>query len=307
MNQADGMKTLLFHRDYRSFTGGHLKVYHYFLHAQESAKFQPRIYFTPNSVRGPGNPWHAISPPPLEDWRPAEAAVLFLAGLDWLALTVPAPVPVINLIQSFRHADPGDARRSYLAWPAVRVCVSQEVADAIESTGIVNGPVHVIPNGIDLGRIPTAPVRDIEVLVAGIKNPALAVAVAARLRGSGLNVTVVTALLPRAQFLELLSRARVAVMLPRKSEGFYLPALEAMAAEAIVVCPDCTGNRGFCRDGETAFMPAYSLDEIVAAAIAASGQPERARCIMLRAAAAESRRHGLDAERAAFLHILDGV
>lgn len=301
------MGTLLFHRDYRSFTGGHLKVYHYFLHTQESARFQPRIHFTPDSVRSPDNPWHAISPPPLQDWRPAEATVLFLAGLDWQAVPVPAPVPVINLIQHVRHADPGDARRAYLARPAIRVCVSQEVADAIGATGAVNGPVHVIPNGIDLESIPTAADRDIAVLVAGLKNPTLAAAVATRLREVGFNVMLVTAWLPRPQFLELLSRARVAVMLPNAYEGFYLPALEAMAAEAVVVCPDCVGNRGFCRDGETAFRPPYRLDDIVAAAIAASVQPERARCAMRRAATLESRRHGLTAERAAFLRILDGM
>lgn len=301
------MRTLLFHRDYRSFTGGHLKVYQYFLHTQESARFRPQIYFTPNSVRGPDNPWRAISSPPLEDWRPADAAVLFLAGLDWQAVPDPAPVPVINLIQGVRHADPGDARHSYLARPALRVCVSQEVADAIAATGMVNGPVHVIPNGIDFESIPTAPARDIEVLVAGLKNPALAVTVATRLRAAGLNVMLVTAWLPRSQFLALLSRTRVAVMLPMKHEGFYLPALEAMAAAAIVVCPDCVGNRGFCRDGETAFRPPYLPDDIVAAAMAASALPEPARCAMRSAAVTESRRHGLATERAAFLRILDGM
>jgi glycosyltransferase involved in cell wall biosynthesis len=165
----------------------------------------------------------------------------------------------------------------------------------------------VIPNGIDLESIPIAADRDIEVLVAGLKNPSLAAAITTRLRQVGLNVVLVTAWLPRPKFLELLSRAHVAVMLPRTQEGFYLPALEAMAAEAVVVCPDCVGNRGFCRDGETAFRPAYLLDDIVAAAIAASVQPERARYAMRRAAAVESRQHGLAAERAAFLRILDGM
>jgi glycosyltransferase involved in cell wall biosynthesis len=37
-------------------------------------------------------------------------------------------------------------------------------------------------------------------------------------------------------------------------EGFYLPALEAMASGCAVVCDDAMGNRGFCIDGETCLV-----------------------------------------------------
>lgn len=307
MNHVGALRTLLFHRDYRSFTGGHLKVFHYFLHAQESNRFRPRIHFTSDSVRGPENPWHAVTPPPIEAWRPAEADVLFLAGGDWEAVPDPAPAPVINLIQGVRHADLGNPLRAFLTRRAVRICVSQEVADAISATGLVNGPVQVIPNGIDLENIPTSPVRDIEMLVVGLKNPTLAAAAATALRKAGLAVTLLQTWLPRARFLELLSRSRVALLLPKPREGFYLPALEAMAAGAIVVCPDCVGNRGFCREGDTAFRPPYLLDEIVAAAIAASAKSDPGTSAMRDAALAESHKHSLAAERAAFLRILDAM
>ena len=127
-------RILLFHRDYHRLTGGHLKVRHYYSHAEHSARFRPRIFFTPGSVRGPENPWHGIAPPPLTSWRPSEAAALFIAGLDWEAVPDPSPMPVINLIQGVRHADEGDPRRAFLARPAVRICVSDEVAAAIKST-----------------------------------------------------------------------------------------------------------------------------------------------------------------------------
>jgi hypothetical protein len=300
-------QVLLFHRDYRRFTGGHLKVRHYYAHAEHSARFRPRIYFTPGSDLGNHNPWQGVSPPPLERWLPAEAAALFLAGLDWQSVPDPTPVPVVNLIQGVRHADPGHPLRAFLARRAVRICVSHEVADAIAATGEVNGPIHVIENAVDLPpRVADSP-RDTPVLIAGAKNPPLARAVHGRLRAAGFEAECLVNQIPRDRFLDLLARTVVAVMIPFEREGFFLPALEAMALAALVVCPDCVGNRGFCRDRDTAFRPAYAIDEIVAAAIAALTQPEAATDAMRLAAAAEVRRHGLDAERSAFLAILDSL
>jgi glycosyltransferase involved in cell wall biosynthesis len=299
---------LLFHRDFQGLTGGHLKVWHYFLHAGHSRRFQPRIHFTPQSLQGPCNPWHGVAPPPLVDWRPHDAAVLFVAGLDWEAVPDPAPAPVINLIQGVRHGDAGDPRRRFLARPAIRICVSEEVAAAITSTGLVNGPVHVIPNGIDLGDLPPSTLpRDIPVLIAGMKNPPFARAVADRLRQAGIEAECLVEPLPRAAFLERLARSAVAITLPVEREGFFLPALEAMAVGAVVVCPDCVGNRGFCRDRETGFRPDYAIDDVVAAAIEAVRQPPQAAEAMRAEAAREVRHHGLEAERLAFLRILDAV
>jgi len=301
-------RVLLFHRDFHGLTGGHLKVRHYFGHAGHSRRFQPRIYFTPESLRGGVNPWTGISPPPLEFWRPAEVGALFVAGLDWDAVPDPAPVPVINLIQGVRHADEGDPRRAFLARPAVRICVSDEVASAIKSTEIVNGPVHVIPNGIDLGELPSsASPRDTAVLIAGMKNPPFAKAVRECLRLEGIHAECLVDPLSRGEFLERLSRSVIVVTLPLEREGFFLPALEAMAVGAVVVCPDCIGNRGFCRDRETAFRPRYTVEDVVAAAIAAATQAPSEAAAMRAAAIAESTKHGLEAERLAFLRILDAV
>lgn len=305
--ESRSQRLLLFHRDYRGFTGGHLKVRDYYAHAEHASGFSPRIFFTHRSIRGPENPWYGIAGPPLPSWRPAEADALFVAGLDWLAVPDPSPAPVINLIQSVCHADDGDVRRSFLSRPAVRICVSQEVADAIGATGAVNGPVHVIPNGIDLGTIPSNRTRDIRVFIAGLKKPAFAVALAGLLMASGVQVDLTLNRIPRPEFLDRLSRADVVVALPCQREGFFLPALEAMAAGSIVVCPDCIGNRGFCRDGITAFRPRYTLKAVTAATLAAVRQGPEDRERMRAEGIAEARRHSLDAERLAFLRILDGL
>jgi len=299
---------LLFRRDFQGLTGGHLKVWHYYRHAFESHRFAPRVFLTPGSVRGPANPWCDDARPPLDTWDPAAASALFVAGLDWIDVPDPCPVPVINLVQGVRHAVANDPRRPFLGRPAIRICVSGEVADAIRGTGEVNGPVHVIPNGLDRGDLPVVSgERDLDVVVAGIKNPALARNVAHELAADGLRVECLLDPLPRGEFLARLGRAKVAVTLPLDREGFYLPALEAMALGCLVVCPDCVGNRGFCRDGETAFRPAATVDGIVAAVRAAIAVGGAAGEAMRAAAVAEVERHGLDRERRAFLEILDGV
>jgi glycosyltransferase involved in cell wall biosynthesis len=298
--------TLLFHRDFQGLTGGHLKVWHYFQHAAHSRRFQRRIHLTPRSIRDQRNPWHQTAAPVLSTWMPEAADRLFLAGLDWQAVPEETTVPVINLIQGVRHADPADPRRAFLARPATRICVSQEVADAILATGLVNGPVHVIPNGIDPAELPrAAPRRDIKVLIAGAKNPAFAAALLEPLKAAGIRPECLLEAMPRGDFLHFLARAEVVVTLPLEREGFFLPALEAMAAGALVVCPDCVGNRGFCRDRETAFRPPFSVEAVAEAVMAAVALDPARSAAMRQAAGDEVLCHSLDGERAAFLRILD--
>jgi hypothetical protein len=301
-------RVLLFRRDFRRFTGGELKVRHYFAHAESSTRFRPRIHLAPGAAPESAELWRGTSAPPLAEFRPEAAAALFLAGLDWSAVPDPAPVPVVNLIQGMVHADPGTARWSYLSRPATRLCVSGEVAEAILATGRVAGPVHVIPAGTDLADMPPAKSgRDLPVVIAGVKNPRFARALHDRLTAAGVIAECLVEWMPRPAYLERIARAGVAVTLPSDREGFFLPAIEAMALRAITVCPDCIGNRGFCRDGETAFRTPYEFEAVVAATRAALAL-DPARADAMRAAAeAEARRHSLEAERSAFLRILDSL
>jgi glycosyltransferase involved in cell wall biosynthesis len=181
----------------------------------------------------------------------------------------------------------------------------------------------VIENGLD---VPVEPVRDRVdggVLIVGMKNPLLALRVRERLQAGavprrrgvverlvgrgGPRIEVLTRLVPRPAFLEALRRARVAVFLPSPTEGFYLPALEAMAVGALVVCPDVVGNRLFCLSGENCFRPAYTLDEIAAASAAAVALSPVARAAILERARETARAHDLGAERASFLEVLRDV
>lgn len=306
----DERDVVLFYRNFHGFTGGHLKVWDYFQHVASSPKHRPLIRLSLSSVRDASNPWSGC--PDAVVRRPGRPGVVFLAGRDWESI---APrqrerptVPVINLIQHVRHCEPGDPRQPMLRYPAVRIGVSPEVTEAITSTGIVRGPVFTIPNGLDLERLSTAQdvgQRTVDLVVVGIKRPELAVRLGQELAGDAGTVRVLTDKVPRSEFLSCLGSARVALLLPNPTEGFYLPALEAMALGTIVVCPDCVGNRSFCIDGVTAWRPPYESEALLAATRAALRATPAALESQRRAAHEMAGRHNLAEERRAFLEILD--
>ena len=304
--ETDDRGILLFRRDFRGLTGGHLKVWHYLRHAAASPSYRPLVYQPATSRRGAGNPFDADPSRSVEDWQPEAAAALFVAGLDWQAVPAGLDVPVVNLVQGVRHADPADPRRAFLSRRAVRICVSPEVAAAILGTGLVNGPVVTIPNGVDVP--PTTSIttsRPVPLLLVGWKEPERTREVASALRERGVRPEVIDSRLPRERFLARLGEAETVVFLPLEREGCFLPALEAFALGCLVVCPDCVGNRGFCRDGDTCLAPDNRIDAIVAATLAAVDLPAERRGRILAAARDEVTGRALDAERGAFLALLD--
>ena len=249
-------RAVWFHRDYRRFTGGHVKHAHYYDHVREAPGFEPRMTFSrPSATAALAEErrrlWLAEDDH-TDDWRPAQRDILFVAGTDWRYLDARGlgrlENPRINLIQHVRHAHVAGELYGYLGRRAVRICVSEEVADAIRSTGRVNGPVLTIPNGIDMppwqrgGDV--AATRTYPVAIIGYKNAALARALSARLASRGIRHELLLDFMQRDAFLALLADTETAVCLPRAEEGFYLPALEAMAAGCSVITMDCVGNRG---------------------------------------------------------------
>jgi glycosyltransferase involved in cell wall biosynthesis len=171
----------------------------------------------------------------------------------------------------------------------------------------VNGPVFTVPNGLDTQELPGRTVgagRNIKVFIGGLKNPGLASKLAQALNRAGISVHLETSFLPRAKFVQRLGSAEIAVLLPHRTEGFFLPALEAMALGAIVVCPDCVGNRSFCKDGDNCFAPSYKVEQILEAVMRALRLPREARTRMISAASETVALHSLAQERDRFLDIL---
>lgn len=310
LSRDPSKQLVLFHRDFRVFTGGHLKVWDYFNHVASLSTHEPRISFSAESKWDSTNPWMG-SRGYVVDWEPEKADILFLAGVDWRGVPESQRKrfrkPIINLIQHPRHAAPESELRGFLKDRAVRICVSDQVADAIKATGEVNGPVFVIPNGIDVSFVPEGKPwneRAIDLLICGLKAPELARDVQAALADQNWMIQCLTEWLPREDYLARVNDAKIALFLPRPVEGFYLPSLEGMAARTIVVCPDCLGNRGFCDDKVNCFRPQYDADEIVSAVRSALHQSEGERDQMLEKAAVTVRKHSIEKERESFLQIL---
>ncbi|HSZ70698.1 MAG TPA: glycosyltransferase [Solirubrobacteraceae bacterium] len=304
------MPTVVFHRNFQRFQGGHLKVFHYFQHVRASGSYDARISFSPDSLWDASNPWATLRESVIAPGEECYADVLFLAGMDWRwresQRREDATVPTLNLIQGFRHTRADDPTRAFLARPAIRICIGAEVQDALQELG-VRGPIFTVPIGIDLEGMPVARVgeeRDIDCVVLAVKDRPLGGRIAERVRARGHRVTLVDRPVPREELLALMARARVAVHLPVVIEGAYIPALESMAVGAVVVCPDCIGNRSFCRDGETCIVPERSDRAIARATLAALAAPADELEPLLAGAREELSRRDLASERAGFLEIL---
>jgi glycosyltransferase involved in cell wall biosynthesis len=309
------MKTVLFHREFLRFQGGHLKVWQYFNHARSAPGHRAVVRFTEDSVWDETNPWHPVRQEVLPWEEPVDADVLFVAGRDWRWLEpahrAESPLPVINMLQHVLHASPDDplGRRRFLPNKAIRICTSSEIAKAITATGIVRGPVFAIPNAIDLDEIrqvPRPPARDIDLLLLATKQAPLGRHLAARFEQPGRVLDVVRREVHRSDLLQRMARARVTLYLPNRLEGFYIPALEGMALGTLVVCPDTVGNRSFCRDGENCFMPKYENEAIIAAVNRALEEHDGLGGL-IEGGAETARAHDLLRERSAFHYLLSRI
>lgn len=308
------MKTVLFYRHFRRFHGGHLKVWDYFNHVIAAADFEPRIAFSPRTSWDETNPWRNAREYVVgeSDWSAIQPDVFFVAGRDWQMVdrhSAAGSTPVINYVQHMRHADEESTRFEFLRRKATRICISEQVATALLETGLTEGPLVVIPDGIDVEMLrPSAPgEHSVDLLIVGLKQPALARQLGERLSDPGRTLDVLTERLPRPQFLSRLRRAQVTLFLPNHTEGFYLPALEGMALGTLVVCPDVVGNRSFCFPGHNAMRPAYAAEDVVRAAeVALTLDPYEA--ARLRAHARETaEHHSLSRERESFLDLLRSI
>lgn len=317
---TDGeVRRVWFHRQYERLTGGHVKHAQYVAHVRQTPGFAPRLTFspapatTPALLREQDALWPLCTEEAAADWAPAAADLFFLAGTDWRYMLAKGldrlPNPKINLLQGIRHAQAGDELRPFLRQPAIRICVSPEVAAAVAATGEANGPLLTIPNGTDLQHRPmdAARWRGQAITIVGYKEPALAAALAERLDASGTPHRLFAEFLPRDQFIDALAASAVAVCLPWAEEGFYLPALEAMAAGCLVVTLDCIGNRSVCRHGRNCLVASRDAAALAATIAEALRLSPAARARLLVGAAETARSHSLAAERQRFQAVLRDV
>lgn len=257
------MLRILFPRDFKETpdgsmrtSGDHVKVRDYFEHALAHPELDPYLYFTPRSVFETSDVWEGV---------PAERIVreldvsrydlFFVTGKEWKLL--PRGMEggrLIQFVQSIRQRDPAHQLFHYFKRPAHRICTSEEVAAA--AAPYIREAAVIIANGIPLEIFrPGETRRERSVLIWGRKSRELAQRLRDALVERGLAVDLLIDYVPRREFARRLASCEIAVTLPDKTEGFFLPALEAMACGAAVVCADALGNRSFCIDEQTCLMP----------------------------------------------------
>jgi glycosyltransferase involved in cell wall biosynthesis len=306
-------KRVLFFRDFLAFSGGHLKVWDYFNHVRASGDHSAHIHFSKASVWDESNPWLALRGETVSSWREFRRDILFLGGLDWRMMDAaereqPAS-PVVNFVQNVKHGWPENPRFQYLKHRAIRICVGEEIGASIRATGQVNGPVFVIPLGLNLGQaigLRGTVETDTDILIAALKQPAAGAELAELLRRPGRRLELLTAPLPRDAYLAKVLRARVTVFLPNPAEGVYLPPLEGMALGTLVICARVPGTE-YCRDGDNCFYPEYSTEALRASAESALALGDAERRRLLAQAASTAANYDLLKERRAFLEILRNI
>lgn len=253
---------MLFPRDFKEApegglrtSGDHVKVRDYFEHAMAHPELDPYFYVTPRSRIEDSDVWHGVRPDRfVRELDIAAFDLFFLTGKEWKLLPREIPAAkLVQFVQSIRQCVPEHKLFKYFKRRAHRICTSDEVAAA--TAPLIQGDPVVIPNGIPLDLFrPGNPVER-SVLIWGRKQPDAAEGMRRALEKRGFAVDLLIDYLPRREFASRLSASAFVITLPARTEGFFLPALEAMACGAAVVCSDARGNRGFCVEGETCLMP----------------------------------------------------
>jgi glycosyltransferase involved in cell wall biosynthesis len=304
------MPAILFLTSFFNFSGGQVKVRDYFQHCLEHPSLEPYLYFTPKfHERYAGTDvWRDI---PEERIVPEVALercrAIFVTAKDWKYLPKHVPLDgkvVINFHQSLNEVQPDRRAFRYLSKTAVRVCTSGEVFAAIAPHA--KGVATVVLPGIPLELFGQGgPRRDGSVLIWGRKHPHLAQRLHDELAARGRGVTLRITNASREEFAGLLREHDVFVGLTLEREGFYLPALEAMASGCAVVCDDAMGNRGYCIDGETCLLVQREDFDGHVAAVERLLADSELRGRLRRQGCDVAERYSLGREREDFYRVLD--
>lgn len=246
------MKRLNFIRHFVGPTGGNIALRSFFTCARQHSGLQVRIAFTPETRDAGARFWGSeLDSVELPFSHAFDADIVAVNGKDWRLMRSSYSGSVIHFVQHLGYAQDATLLE-YLARPAFRVCVSEEVRTSIEH--FANGPSWVVPNSIDPALFHPSTTRPAgSILIGGVKD----VELGRRISAAFPNATLITEWMPRCAFADLMRAHDIFVALPRANEGFFLPALEAMACGCAVVCADAVGNRGHCIPHRTCLQPKW--------------------------------------------------
>ena len=249
-------------------SGGALKVRHYFEHSMKHKSLNSLLFMPKDIDWNSSNPWFIYKDKiiPEIDWSIID--IVFISGWGWERF-IPRKYhytnnfKVIYLVQHPSKLMPSFKRYEDLKKPATRICVSKAMTDMANKIPQVNGPVITIPAGIEIKKLMRTSKKHklIDILISGLKNPTMGEVLKSKFNQLDLKIKLLDKRMDRKTFIEYVSNSKIVVCLPNPLEGFYLPALEAMALNAFVVCPYAIGN-DYCIDGINCFVPKYTEQDI---------------------------------------------
>jgi len=237
-------KSIAFHRQYGAYSGGHQKVRDYLLHTVSSGKYAPWLWSNNHSETQVRLFMDLPGVKLLDSYQPDKADIVFLAGMDWQAYQpfFAEQQIKINLIQHVRHGDKKHPLHQFLRHKAIRLCVSDAVKKAIEP--FANGPCYTIRMGHDIPKLKLAKVNQLYILAT--KQPMLGQQLFDWAQAKGLSVVIHDSPVERELVHSTMAQSQVVIVLPNKTEGFFLPGIEAMSLADWAVVPDCIASREYC-------------------------------------------------------------
>lgn len=250
------------------FRGAQVKTWDFFQHIKSHADFDPHIAFHPDSQWSVAVPWSEQQVVGEQVLLNNPDYYLLKGGNDWRLFleqhTMSQEAQVISPIVNFRVVNFGHYSSELLKLPAIRVCPSPALTNRLLESGMVNGPVHFIANGIDTELFRGIKYEDktTDLLIVAFKNPEFGKQLAAGISGPK-HIKVLSKVLPQATFIDEMAQAKIIIHCPQKVEAHYLPGLEGMLQGAVTIIPDCLGNTFYIKHGEDAFVCDYDLDSII--------------------------------------------
>jgi hypothetical protein len=309
------MKTVLFYQHFGKkgvVRGAHHKTFDFFNHIKSFADYKPLIYFDEDSIWDENLPWFNCFDimPTLKDLK-VKPDILFLnSGKDWIKYsehkTISDTTPIISPVNNFRAVNPGHRSYEFLSRKAIRLCPSKELYDATNDHPDVNGKTIYLPNGVGIFEEAENLKNDkkYDILIVGNKNPIMARELLSEIKHLNVNIEVIDSWISKKEFQIKLAQSHMSVHLPKKIEEHYIPGVEAMMLDSLVIIPDCIGNRSYSKHNETCYISEYNIESMAKTIYSMIDISENLKKQLLKNAKKESKLFTLENERDVILRAL---
>lgn len=222
---------------------------------------------------------------------------------------------VIHIVQNTRHANPSFAGGwgvRALSRPMTRVVINEQVREAIEPFLNPDGITQVIPlgHGADYFAIdrPAGLPRPVTVGYMTWKSDVGDRVARLLAEDERFEFCAIRDAADWVELRELYAAADIFLSAPGPQEGFYLPGLEAMAAQCLVVTPDVGGNLAYCYFDENCVEVPFEDEAAYVARLEEFLEWPDERIARFRAAGRERvAAHSLDRERTLFAELLERI